>query len=294
MDTQEVRLAAIFLAQMIDLLRADSGKLQRRFRDVFEGLVEYPAQFRKHISHGGCLYYYGQAHDPGNTLYTMALELLLPGFRRSFPWGEEKLGDLVEGLLWVWSPEFMASEDLQQEADQTRRQHYMNIQWLLQCAEPPVSQDLTMIGFLHGWFSSVFMLSRATGYTQPFSNVEELLTFRDWTPQNSCPNKKMRAQLEAMALKLDQILMQESESEESLDPYHCKGDEDVEDEDPEEDKVPEDEDLEDEDEDEALAMSDDEPMYRHELCDETSDEENEYLNMLLEQSSESEDEHDPA
>ena len=142
--------------------------------------------------------------------------------------------------------------------------------------------------------SSVFMLSRATGYTQPFSNVEELLTFRDWTPQNSCPNKKMRAQLEAMALKLDQILMQESESEESLDPYHCKGDEDVEDEDPEEDKVPEDEDLEDEDEDEALAMSDDEPMYRHELCDETSDEENEYLNMLLEQSSESEDEHDPA
>ena len=44
--------------------------------------------------------------------------------------------------------------------------------------------------------------------------------------------KKMRAQLEAMALKLDQILMQESESEESLDPYHCKGDEDVEDEDP--------------------------------------------------------------
>ena len=104
----------------------------------------------------------------------------------------------------------------------------------------------------------------------------------------------MRAQLEAMALKLDQILMQESESEESLDPYHCKGDEDVEDEDPEEDKVPEDEDLEDEDEDEALAMSDDEPMYRHELCDETSDEENEYLNMLLEQSSESEDEHDPA
>ena len=92
----------------------------------------------------------------GNTLYTMALELLLPGFRRSFPWGEEKLGDLVEGLLWVWSPEFMASKDLQQEADQTRRQHYMNIQWLLQCAEPPVSQDLTMIGFLHGWFFLCF------------------------------------------------------------------------------------------------------------------------------------------
>ena len=38
MDTQEVRLAAIFLAQMIDLLRADSGKLQRRFRGCVRGL----------------------------------------------------------------------------------------------------------------------------------------------------------------------------------------------------------------------------------------------------------------
>ena len=50
MDTQEVRLAAIFLAQMIDLLRADSGKLQRRFRDVFEAWLSTQHNFETHIS----------------------------------------------------------------------------------------------------------------------------------------------------------------------------------------------------------------------------------------------------
>ena len=69
-QTEEVREAAQFLCQMIDLLKADSGKLQSKFKQVFEGMTYYSAETRKTLSHSGCLYYLSQPHDPGNSLYT--------------------------------------------------------------------------------------------------------------------------------------------------------------------------------------------------------------------------------
>ena len=178
-------------------------------------MTSYSAQIRKQISYSGCLCYLGQQHDPRNTLCTMALELLLPGFRTEYSWGEE-------GLLWVWSPEFVGSG-----SEDTKLK---DISWLVQCAEPPFSSDLTMIGFLHGWFSSVFMLSRATGYThgytQTFTSEQEIASFLEWTPDNPCPNIPLRDMLEKKAKFLDKLLMQESESEESPDLQRVQSEDD--------------------------------------------------------------------
>ena len=202
------------LCQMTELLKADSGKLQSTFKEVFEGMTYYSAETRKTLSHSGCLYYLNQPHDPGNSLYTMALELLLPELRLGVcrGWGEEKLGDLVEGLLWVWSPGFLKSDDYKS----FKAKH---ISWLVQLAQPPPTKDLTMIGFVHGWFSSVFMLSRATGYTQRITDWREIPTFLQWSPENCCPNAELRAEMNKRSQLLDELVMSESESEES--PFPC-------------------------------------------------------------------------
>ena len=253
-QTEEVREAAEFLCRMMELLKADSGKLQLRIREVFEGMTWYLAEIRKTLSHSGCLYCLNQPHDPGNSLYAMALELLVPELRRGFcqTWGEEKVADLVEGLLWVWADDYKSFEA-------------KNISWLVEQAQPPPTTDLTMIGFVHGWFSSVFMLSRATGYTQRITDWAEIPTFLQWSPENCCPNAELRAKMDERSQLLDKLVISESESEESPLPQ-SEGEDDAED-------------------DAVLIVSDD-----HGCAMDIDNEEAEYLDWLLSSETDDEDE----
>ena len=264
-ETEEVRETAQFLCEMTDLLKADGGKLQLKFKEVFEGMTHYSAETRKTLSHSGCLYYLSQPHDPGNTLYTMALELLLPDLRPGVcnGWGEEKLGDLVEGLLWVWSPEFLKSDDYKNLKAQN-----IDISWLVELAQPPPTKHLTMIGFVHGWFSSVFMLSRATGYTQVVTDWSEIPTFLQWSPQNCCPNAELRAERKKRSQWLDDLVTSESESEES--PLLLS-------------------ESEDDEEDDAVLPADDDDGFAMDMDDGEAAYRAEYLDRLL-LSSETEDE----
>ena len=265
-ETEEVREAAQFLCDMTDLLKADEGKLQLKFKQVFEGMTHYSAETRKTLSHSGCLCYLSQPHDPGNTLYTMALELLLPELRLGVcqNWGEEKLGDLVEGILWVWSPELLKSDDYKN----LKAQH-IDISWLVVLAQPPPTKDLTMIGFVHGRFSSVFMLSRATGYTQPITDWSEIPTFLQWSPDNCCPNAELRAERKKRSQWLDDLVMSESESEESPLPLsECEDDED----------------------DDAVLPADDDDGFAMDMDNEEAAYQAEYLDRLLSSETEDEDE----
>ena len=265
-ETEEVREAAQFLCDMTDLLKADGRKLQLKFKEVFEGMTHYSAETRKTLSHSGCLYYLSQPHDPGNTLYTMALELLLPDLRLGVcnNWGEEKLGDLVEGLLWVWSPEFLKSKDFKK----MKAQH-IDISWLVKLAQPPPRKDLTMIGFVHGWFSSVFMLSRASGYTQVIKDWSEIPTFLQWSPQNCCPNAELRAWRLKRSQWLDDLVMSDSECEESPLPV-SEG--------------------EDDEEDDAVLPADDDDGFAMDIDNEEAAYQAEYLDRLLLTEDEDEDE----
>ena len=127
----------------------------------------------------------------------------------------------MEGLLWVWSPGFLKSDDYKS----LKAKH---ISWLVQLAQPPPTKDLTMIGFVHGWFSSVFMLSRATGYTQRITDWREIPIFLQWSPENCCPNAELRAEMNKRSQLLDELVMSESESEESPLPQ-SEGEDDEED-----------------------------------------------------------------
>ena len=57
----------------------------------------------------------------------------------------------------------------------------MNIQWLLQCAEPPVSQDFDDDRILAWVVFLCFHAFESHWLHTTVLNVEELLTFRDWT-----------------------------------------------------------------------------------------------------------------
>ena len=79
----------------------------------------------------------------------------------------------------------------------------MNIQWLLQCAEPPVSQDFDDDRILAWVVFPLFSCFREPLATHNRSQTwRSSLLFGIGPLRNSCPNKKMRAQLEAMALKV--------------------------------------------------------------------------------------------